>query len=102
MILDTAVVTDKLQKLVVSPFLHSLKDEAQNTLTQTMEKSSKLAREAVEAALAKEEGRYEEEKNKKGQMPSARKIADAMAALCNFVAAEAALDVLQQRLSKLN
>lgn len=50
-----------------------------------------MAREAVEGALLKEETRYANERNQKDQPMSQELLAASLAALANFLAADAAL-----------
>ena len=63
-----------------------------------MAKSSHAARDAVESAQDREEKRYESERAQKDQPPSKTLVASALAALSNFLAAEAALLKLQEYL----
>ena len=93
------MIKERYTKMIVEPFLRALRSEGEKSLEETMKKSEKASRATVLDALQAEDGRYEKELKDK-RTYTADQLGELVAIYSNFVAAEAALGSLRERLAR--
>ena len=89
--LEMDVIHNRYKDEIVDPWIRSLKEEGEKSLIGTIKLSSRVAKDLVTSALAREDNRYKRELEGKNKPMDNRTVEHLIAMYGNLVAAEEAL-----------
>jgi hypothetical protein len=95
------VIYNRYKDEIIDPWIRSLKEEGEKSLIGTIEISSKVAKDLVTSALAREDNRYKRELTGKHKPVDQGTVQHLIAIYGNLVAAEEALKELFLRVEGL-
>jgi hypothetical protein len=95
------VIYNRYKDEIIDPWIRSLKEEGEKSLIGTIEISSKVAKDLVTSALAREDNRYKRELDGKNKPVDQGTVQHLIAIYGNLVAAEEALRELFLRVEGL-
>ena len=96
--LELDVIRQQYKAQIVQPWIESLNNRGERTLLGTIRLSNNAARESLNSALEREKVRYMREVDNKQQPLDEETVGQLVAAYVNLLAAEEALQELNERI----